>query len=209
VLVLGNGPLAEPALPDIPGREDFAGTAFHSAAWSDHDLTGERVAVIGTGASAIQFVPEIQPRVEHLTVFQRTPPWVLPHRNRPITDTERAVYRKVPAAQRAVRNMVYWSRELVATALVNNTRTLVRLEALATRHLREQVPDPQLRAKVTPDYRPGCKRLLLSNDWYPALRQPNVTVETEKITEIRPHAVVTSDGSSTRSTPSSTAPASG
>ena len=194
VLVLGNGPLAEPALPDIPGREDFAGTAFHSAAWSDHDLTGERVAVIGTGASAIQFVPEIQPQVEHLTVFQRTPPWVLPHRNRPITDAERALYRRVPAAQKAVRNMVYWSRELVATALVNNTRTLVRLETLATRNLREQVHDPQLRAKLTPDYRPGCKRLLLSNDWYPALQQPNVTVETEKITEIHPRAVVTSDG---------------
>lgn len=194
VLVLGNGPLAEPALPDIPGREDFEGTAFHSAAWSDHDLTGERVAVIGTGASAIQFVPEIQPRVGHLTVFQRTPPWVLPHRNRPITDVERAVYRAVPAAQKAVRNMVYWSRELVATALVNNNRALVRLEGLAQRHLRSQVPDPELRARLTPDYRPGCKRLLLSDDWYPALQQPNVEVQTEKITEIRPHAVVTSDG---------------
>jgi cation diffusion facilitator CzcD-associated flavoprotein CzcO len=194
VLILGNGPLAEPAIPDIAGREDFEGTTFHSAAWSDHDLTGERVAVIGTGASAIQFVPEIQPRVAHLTVFQRTAPWVLPHRNRPITDVERRIYRRLPAAQRAVRGLVYWSRELFATALVNNNRMLERLEGLARRHLAEQVPDRELRAKLTPDFRPGCKRLLLSDDWYPALRRPNVDVVTEKVTEIRPRAVVTSDG---------------
>lgn len=194
VLILGNGPLAEPALPDIPGREDFAGTAFHSAAWSDHDLSGERVAVIGTGASAIQFVPEIQPVVGELTVFQRTPPWVLPHRNRPISGPERALYRTVPGTQRLVRTLVYWSRELFATALFRNNRTLARLEGLAAHHLRRQVPDPGLRAKLTPDYRPGCKRLLLSDHWYPALQRPNVEVVTEKITEIRPHAVVTSDG---------------
>ena len=194
VLILGNGPLAEPAIPEIPGREDFQGTTFHSAAWSDHDLTDERVAVIGTGASAIQFVPEIQPVVGSLTIFQRTPPWVLPHRNRPISEAERAVYRRFPGAQRLVRNLVYWSRELFATALFNNTSTLVRLERLATRHLRGQVPDPELRARLTPDYRPGCKRLLLSDDWYPALQRPDVEVVTEKITEIRPHAVVTSDG---------------
>ena len=194
VLVLGNGPLAEPAIPDIPGREDFAGTAFHSAAWSDHDLTGERVAVIGTGASAIQFVPEIAPVVGHLTVFQRTPPWVLPHRNRPICDLERAVYRRLPAAQRAVRGLVYWSRELVAAALLRNGRALHRLEELARRHLADQVPDPELRARLTPDYRPGCKRLLLSDDWYPTLQRADVEVVTDKITEIQPHAVVTSDG---------------
>jgi cation diffusion facilitator CzcD-associated flavoprotein CzcO len=109
VVVLGNGPLAEPAIPDLPGLDSFEGTMFHSASWrSDHDLTGERVAVIGTGASAIQFVPEIQPSVASLTLFQRTPPWVLPHRNRRITRAERALYRRVPAAQRLVRGVVYW-----------------------------------------------------------------------------------------------------
>lgn len=195
VLLLGNGPLAEPAIPDIPGREDFAGTAFHSAAWSDHDLTGERVAVIGTGASAIQFVPEIQPRVTHLTVFQRTPPWVLPHRNRPISEVERSLFRRVPATQRLLREAIYWSSELFGTVLFsNNDRVLDRFEALARRHLRRQVPDPDLRARLVPEYRPGCKRLLLSDHWYPALQRPNVEVVTEKITEIRPRAVVTSDG---------------
>ncbi len=194
VLLLGNGPLAEPAIPDIPGREDFAGTAFHSAAWSDHDLTGERVAVVGTGASAVQFVPEIADAVAHLTVFQRTPPWVLPHRNRRISDAERAVYRRLPGAQRAVRGMVYWSRELLAGALLRNDRSLERLEGLARRYLHSQVPDPRLRARLTPDYRPGCKRLLLSDDWYATLQRAHVEVVTDKITEIRPHGLVTSDG---------------
>jgi len=195
VLLLGNGPLAEPALPDIPGIDTFEGTTFHSARWDhDHDLTGERVAVIGTGASAIQFVPEIQPQVEKLTVFQRTPPWVLPHGNRRITKAERALYRRLPLAQQWVRYLVYWSREAFATALIRNSKGLAVLEQVARRHLEHQVPDRDLRAKVTPEYRPGCKRLLPSNDWYPALGKPNVDVVTEKIIEVRPHAVVTADG---------------
>ena len=194
-VILGNGPLAEPAIPDLPGLETFEGTTFHSAQWrSDHDLSGARVAVIGTGASAIQFVPEIQPVVGRLTVFQRTPPWVLPHRNRRITDGERTLYRRVPAAQRFVRGLVYWSRELFVTGMLRNTKTLDGMEKMARKHLEAQVPDAGLRAKLTPDYKPGCKRLLPSNDWYPALSQPNVDVVTEKIIEVRPHAVVTADG---------------
>ena len=194
-VILGNGPLAEPAFPDLPGLETFAGTTFHSAQWrSDHDLSGERVAVIGTGASAIQFVPEIQPVVGKLTVFQRTPPWVLPHRNRRITDGERSLYRRVPATQRFVRGLVYWSRELFVTGMLRNTKTLDGMEQMARKHLETQVPDAELRARLTPDYKPGCKRLLPSNDWYPALSQPNVDVVTEKIIEVRPHAVVTADG---------------
>jgi cation diffusion facilitator CzcD-associated flavoprotein CzcO len=195
VVIMGNGPLAEPAMPDIPGIESFTGTAFHTARWrADHDLRGERVAVIGTGASAIQVVPEIQPLVEHLTVFQRTPPWVLPHTNRRITDVERAVYRRAPALQRLVRAGIYWSRELFVTAMLRNGKALARLEKLAHRHLAKQVRDPELRARLTPDYRPGCKRLLLSNDYYPALQQPNVDVVSEKVIEVRPHSVVTADG---------------
>ncbi len=195
VVLLGNGPLAEPAIPELPGLDRFAGTTFHSARWrTDHDLRGERVAVIGTGASAIQFVPAIQPDVAHLTLFQRTAPWVLPHTNRRITPLERAVYRRVPAAQRLVRGLVYWSRELFATALVRNSRFLERLERIGRRHLERQVADPDLRARLTPDYRPGCKRLLLSNDYYPSLQQPNVEVVTEKIVEVLPHAVFTADG---------------
>ncbi len=195
ILVVGNGFLAEPALPDIPGIESFAGTAFHSARWRhDHDLTGERVAVIGTGASAIQFVPEIQPTVEHLTLYQRTPPWVFPHGNRAITDTERSLFRAIPALQRAIRGTIYWSRELLVTAMLRNGKGIARMEKLARRHLETQVPDPELRARVTPTYRPGCKRLLLSNDYYPTLSEPNVDVVTDAITEIRPDAVVTADG---------------
>jgi cation diffusion facilitator CzcD-associated flavoprotein CzcO len=194
-VILGNGPLAEPAIPDIPGLESFEGTTFHSAQWrSDHDVSGERVAVIGTGASAIQFVPEIQPIVGKLTLFQRTPPWVLPHRNRVITKGERTLYRRVPAAQRFVRGLVYWSRELFVTGMLRNTKTLDGMEKMARKHLEAQVPDADLRAKLTPDYKPGCKRLLPSNDYYPALSKPNVDVVTEKIIEVRPNAVVTADG---------------
>ena len=194
-MILGNGPLAEPAIPDIPGLDRFEGTTFHSAQWrSDHDLTGERVAVIGTGASAIQFVPEIQPKVGQLTLFQRTPPWVLPHRNRKIKRWERALYRRVPTAQRWVRGLVYWSRELFVTSLLRNGKALERLEGMARKQLASQIEDPELRAKVTPTYRPGCKRLLLSNEYYPALQQDNVDVVTEKIIEVLPYAVVTADG---------------
>ncbi len=195
VVVCGNGFLAEPALPAIPGIDSFAGTAFHSARWHhDHDLTGERVAVIGTGASAVQFVPEIQPRVGHLALFQRTPPWVLPHGNRTIRDAERRLFRALPQWQRAIRGLVYGSREVLATALIRNGKALERMEHLARRHLESQVPDPDLRARITPSYRPGCKRLILSNDYYPALAEPNVDVVTDAIVEIRPEGIVTDDG---------------
>lgn len=195
VLVLGNGPLAEPSIPDLPGLETFEGTMFHSAQWrDDHDVRGERVAVIGTGASAIQIVPAIQPEAAHITVFQRTAPWVLPHSNRRITEFERSVYRRFPAAQRLVRESVYWSREAVGAALVRNGRGLQLLERLARRHITRQVPNAELRAKLMPDYRPGCKRLLPSDEWYPAICQPNVDVVTEKIVAVGPDRVVTAEG---------------
>jgi len=195
VLLLGNGPLAEPAVPDLPGLDRFQGQTFHSARWpSDPDLQGKRVAVIGTGASAIQFVPEIQPEVAKLTVFQRTPPWVMPHRNRRITRAERVLYRRVPATQRFVRGLVYWTRELFATSMLRNGKALENMEKLGRKQLAAQIADPELRAKLTPDYKPGCKRLLLSNDYYPALQQDNVDVVTEKIIEVAADGVVTADG---------------
>jgi cation diffusion facilitator CzcD-associated flavoprotein CzcO len=194
-LVLGQGPLSEPSIPPLPGTADFEGTVFHSARWDhDHDLTGERVAVIGTGASAIQFVPEIQPDVARLTLFQRTPPWVLPHRDRPITRAERTLYRRVPALQRAVRAGVYWTRELTAYGMTKNPKFLNPIEKLGRKHLAKAVTDAALREKLTPSFSPGCKRLLMSNDYYPALAADNVEVVTDGIAEITPTGIRTIDG---------------
>jgi cation diffusion facilitator CzcD-associated flavoprotein CzcO len=194
VVVSGTGALSEPAIPDLPGLESFEGAAFHSAQW-DHelDLTHKRVAVIGTGASAIQFVPHIQPQVEKLHLFQRTPPWVLPHSDRPITEPERRAYRRLPLLQRLMRSTIYWARE---TFVLNFVRPRIAKlpERIGRRHLRKQVPDPELRRELTPDYTFGCKRALLSNDYYPALTCPNVEVVTHGISEVRANSVVAADG---------------
>jgi cation diffusion facilitator CzcD-associated flavoprotein CzcO len=195
VLIGGNGPLTEPSLPDIPGLESFEGTVFHSARWNhDHDLRGEHVAVIGTGASAIQFVPRIQPHAGRLHVFQRTPPWVLPHTDRPVTRVEPWAYRRFPYLQRMVRRGIYWIRESVVPGLVRRPGLLRGLEVAARLHLRRQVRDKELRDKLRPDYRIGCKRILPSQHWYPALTQDNVELVTDSIREIRPHSIVTADG---------------
>jgi cation diffusion facilitator CzcD-associated flavoprotein CzcO len=195
VVVAAPGGLSEPSYPDIPGVDAFAGTTFHTARWNhDADLAGKRVAVIGTGASAIQVVPRIQPEVSHLDVYQRTPPWVVPHRDRPITGFERRAYRRFPALQRLVRAGVYWARELLVPGLAYNPKLMKAPERLARRHLAHQVRDPELRAKLTPDYAIGCKRILPSNHWYPALTKPNVDVVTDSIAEIRPNGIVTADG---------------
>ncbi|GAC1442194.1 MAG: NAD(P)/FAD-dependent oxidoreductase [Mycobacteriales bacterium] len=195
LLVLGTGGLSDPAVPSIPGLETFAGTTFHSATWDlGHDLTGRRVAVIGTGASAVQFVPAIQREVAHLTVFQRTPAWVLPRRDRAISGAERRLYRRFPALQKIARTGIYWGRESWILGFSFDQRIMVLAERAARRFLAKQVPDAELRAKLTPDYRLGCKRVLLSNTYFPALTQPNVDVVTDAITEIRPNDVVTADG---------------
>ncbi len=194
VLVPAMGALSEPSLPAIPGLETFAGTAFHSARWDhDHDLGGRRVAMIGTGASTIQVLPRIQPEVERLLLFQRTPPWVMPHPDRRLTHTERRIYRALPAAQALMRSGIYWARELFV--LPFRHRRLAGLpQCLALRHLRRQVRDPRLRERLTPDYEIGCKRILISNHYYPALQRPNVDLVTDAIAEVRPHAIVTADG---------------
>ena len=195
VLVSGTGPLAEPKIPDIPGLDRFEGKTFHSARWDhDHDVTGERVASIGTGASAIQLVPSIQPDVEQLHVFQRTPPWVFPHSNRPVTNFERRLYRAFPAAQKLVRGGVYAAREMAVLGFVKQPRLMGLVEKVARWHMRKGISDPKLLEKVTPDYTIGCKRILPSNKWYPALGEPNVELVTEGITEVREHSIVTADG---------------
>jgi cation diffusion facilitator CzcD-associated flavoprotein CzcO len=188
------GPLSKPAIPDIPGLHDFNGTIFHSASWDhDHDLTGERVAVIGTGASAIQFVPQIQPKVAKLHLFQRTAPWIMPRPDRPITKLERFLYRRFPSLQSAMRRGIYWGRELFAIPMLHH-RLAKLIEKAGRRHLQRQVKDPELRAKLTPDYSPGCKRILVSNDYLPSLEKPNVEVIIDGIAEIREHSVVDGNG---------------
>ncbi|GAA3754154.1 flavin-containing monooxygenase [Salinactinospora qingdaonensis] len=195
ILISAAGPLADPALPDIPGLDTFPGALFHSARWNhDVDLTGKHVAVVGTGASAIQIVPAIQPHVGHLTLFQRTPAWVMPRADRPITSLERWLFRRVPLTQRLARAGVYLGRESTVGAFTRHPRLLRAAETLARLHLRRHVSDPHLRAKLTPDYVMGCKRILLSNDYYPALTQPNVDVVAAGLSEIRGDTAVAADG---------------
>ena len=195
VLVAAMGPLFEPKIPDIPGLESFEGATFHSARWDhDFDLAGKRLASIGTGASAIQYVPAIQPQVEQLHVFQRTAPWVVHHTNRPISRIEKRIYRTFPGLQRLVRGGIYAAREALVLGFVKRPRLMRVLERVARLHIRRQISDPELRRRVTPDYTFGCKRILPSNDWYPALDQPNVELVTDGIREVRPNSIVSSDG---------------
>jgi cation diffusion facilitator CzcD-associated flavoprotein CzcO len=195
VMVSAVGPLSEPSLPDIPGIETFAGKLFHSARWDhDHDLTGERVAVIGTGASSIQFVPQIADKVSQLHVFQRTAPWIIARSERRLSAAEHKAYQLFPFVQKAVRAGIYWSRELYVVGFAKNPKLMKLAERISRRHLRKQVADRELRSKLTPTYTMGCKRILISNNYYPAVSRPNVDVVTDKIVEIRPHSVVTADG---------------
>jgi len=197
VLVDATGPLSHPAVPRIRGLHRFEGAVFHSARWDhDHDLRGQRVAVIGTGASAIQFIPQIQPQVRTLHVFQRTAPWVMPHSDRAITGWERRLYRALPIVQRAVRATVYCLRETLVVGLTREQRLLAALERVGRAHLRCGVGDPALRRKLRPQFSLGCKRILVSNRYYPALAQPNVEVVTDAIDHIHGRTIVTRDGRS-------------
>jgi cation diffusion facilitator CzcD-associated flavoprotein CzcO len=193
-VVVATGALAEPVEPDLPGLASFKGARFHSARWNhDFDLTGKRVAVIGTGASAVQFVPAIAPRVEHLTLFQRTPPWIMPRHDHEIGARARRIFRAVPLAQRLTRAAIYCQFEWMILGFRHPP--LMRLaERRARRHLETQVADPVLRAKLTPDYSLGCKRILLSDNYLPALTRPNVAVDTDGIREITENGVVDGAG---------------
>ncbi|MGK5557253.1 flavin-containing monooxygenase [Actinomadura kijaniata] len=194
-IVSGIGALHIPSYPDLPGAERFRGTAFHSAEW-DHgyDLTGKRVAVVGTGASAIQFVPKVAEKAEKLVLFQRTPPWIQPKPDKRIPAAVRRMFATVPGTARAFRHGIYWTLEARAVGFTIDPRLSGAMRRLALHQLHRQVPDPELRAKLTPDYTIGCKRVLLSNDYYPALTRPNVTLETSGIAEVREHSIVTADG---------------
>ena len=194
-VVSAVGQLNRPALPDIAGRDDFRGPSWHSARW-DHGagLAGQRVAVVGTGASAIQFVPEIAKTAAHVDVYQRTPPYVLPKTDRRYGEAEQAFYDRFPVARKADRLRIFLYGEVLTSGFVLSPKLLAGPMQLWRRQLSSQITDPGLRAKCVPDYVMGCKRVLFSNDWYPALGRPNVDLVTEPIERIAAGGVVTADG---------------
>jgi cation diffusion facilitator CzcD-associated flavoprotein CzcO len=196
VLVSAVGALHVPRFPEIPGMEKFAGPAFHSTWWdASVALEGKRVAVIGTGASAIQFVPEIAPKVAQLSVFQRTPPWIVPKMDFAIPERWRKRFRSVPGLGWLFRTGLFWMFEIRVWGFLGKVKALrKRGEKMALDLLAAQVPDPRLRARLTPNYQFGCKRVLISNDFYPAIQRENVEFVTDGIREIREHSIVTQDG---------------
>src|SRR6478609_6153986 len=170
ILVTGSGGLSEPKLPEIAGIDSFDGEIFHSARWNhDFDLTGKRVAVIGTGASAIQIVPQVGKQAAHLDVYQRTAPWVMPRNDRDYTAIERFAFRHVPLVQKAYRTGIYWGRECFVPGFTVNPKLAAPARKLALKNIERGIADPGLRAEVTPDFQIGCKRILISNTYYPAL----------------------------------------
>jgi cation diffusion facilitator CzcD-associated flavoprotein CzcO len=195
-VISGAGALHIPRLPDIDGIDEFAGAAFHSAQW-DHsvDLTGKRVAVIGTGASAIQIVPAIVDEVGELHVYQRTPPWVVPVPFTPLPIALRRAFATVPGLRLAVRSGIYWGLETVGYAMTKRPGLLRAIEVIGKWNIRRNVPDKELRRKLTPHYRAGCKRILYSgNNYYRAVANPKTTLITDRIARITRDAVVTDDG---------------
>jgi cation diffusion facilitator CzcD-associated flavoprotein CzcO len=195
VLVGAMGPFSEPAVPNLRGLDSFRGKVFHTAAWDhDYDTTGQRVAVIGTGASAVQIIPRLQPTAKSLTVFQRTPTWIMPHPDQPMSGWPRRVFERLPAVQRATRTLFDLFQESLVPGFVYRPGLLKWMDLVSRAHLRRQVRDPELRAKLTPTYRFGCKRPTFSNTYFPALAAPNTNVVTSGIREIRENGIVTADG---------------
>ncbi|MEV0060908.1 NAD(P)/FAD-dependent oxidoreductase [Nocardia sp. NPDC050718] len=194
-VVSAAGVLAEPNLPDIKGISSFEGEIFHSARWNhDASLAGKKVAVIGTGSSAVQIVPSIAPEVERLDVYQRTATWVMPQLNRPYLAPERFAFKHVPGLQRLIRALIYTTRELFVITQVKYPWTGLLLEAVGRVKMRLEIRDPEKRRKVLPTHRVGCKRMLVSNKFYGALDRDNVDLVTDGIAEVRARSIVTEDG---------------
>lgn len=194
-VVAGWGQLNRPSIPAIPGQEEFAGVAFHSARWRhDISLEGKRVASIGNAASAIQYIPEIAPQVSRLEVYQRSPNWIVPRLDRPYTDDEMRVFSEIPGQFEKSRKGIFDFRESVFQRMMAGTASAKELEEVAKAHLRSQVSDVELQQKLTPDYPIGCKRILRSDDYYPALVRDNVDLVTERVERITSEGIVTSDG---------------
>jgi cation diffusion facilitator CzcD-associated flavoprotein CzcO len=199
VVVCSVGQLGKPALPAIEGRDQLTGPSWHSGRWNhDVDLNGRAVAVIGTGASAIQFVPEIAKVAGHVDVYQRSAPYVLPKADRPYRAAELTVFDRLPVARKAERLRIFLYGELLTSGFVVSPKLLGGPMMLWRRQLRSQIADPAIRAKCEPGYVMGCKRVVFSNDWYPALQRPNVELITERIEAIVPEGVVSADGTTRR-----------
>jgi cation diffusion facilitator CzcD-associated flavoprotein CzcO len=195
VVVSGVGQLNRPYVPDLPGLDGFAGPVWHSARWRhDVDLTGRRVAVVGTGASAIQFVPEVAKDAAHVTVFQRSAPYVMPKPDRVYDAAYRRRRARIPGLIRATRLIQYLRHEVVTHAFISSPRMVDTAYQLWEQHVRRQVPDPELRRLVTPGYTIGCKRVLISNDWYPTLMRDDVDLVASPVAKVTADAVVTEDG---------------
>jgi cation diffusion facilitator CzcD-associated flavoprotein CzcO len=196
ILISACGQLSVPKLPAIPGLDSFDGPRFHTAEWRhDVELAGKRVAVIGTGCSAIQTVPAIQPIVEHVDVYQRSPGWAFPKMDFAYSERAKRLFERFPALQRADRNAVFAFMELVALAMTKQRWLLRPFHAVARRQINQAISDERLRAAVTPDDDIGCKRLMLTDEWYPTLTRPNVDLITDAIAEVRPSGIRLADGS--------------
>lgn len=195
VLITATGQLNQPAWPKIPGMDRFAGKMFHSARWDhDYDLNHKRVAVIGTGASAIQFVPEIAKQVKSLSLFQRSAAWVLPKPDRPFRRWEQTLFRLFPIWDRIYRYLIYWKNESRALAFTKFNGLLELFAREARKEAQRHVTDPEKLKHIIPDYQIGCKRILISNDWYPAINRPNVSLITDDIARVDQDGVITADG---------------
>ena len=194
-LVCGVGALHIPQIPQLQGIERFRGKTFHSAQWDhDYDLRGKRVAVVGTGASAIQFVPEIAKDVDSLHLFQRTPPWIMPKPDHDMPGWAVKLFNRVPGAQRLYRNALYWMLEVRAIGFNGHPGVMKLAQKLARWNIDKTIKDRSLRAKLTPDYTMGCKRVLISNDYYPSLKRDNVEVVTDGVAEVKEHSIVDAAG---------------
>jgi cyclohexanone monooxygenase len=194
-LIVGAGGLSEPRMPQIEGLDTFQGEVFHSARWNhDADLRGKRVAVVGTGASAIQIVPELQKMVARLDVYQRTAPWIIPRNDRVYGRLERAALNRVPGLRRLYRTGLYWAHEAYVPMFTWQPKLALPAVKAATANLNKGIKDAELRARVTPHFRLGCKRVLRSNDWYPALAADNTELVTYPIAKVTGSSIVTADG---------------
>jgi cation diffusion facilitator CzcD-associated flavoprotein CzcO len=195
VLITACGQLSQPSVPPLPGLDRFDGPVFHTARWRhDVDLTGRRVAVVGSGCSAIQVVPAIQPEVEHVTVYQRSPGWTIPKLDFAYRERTLRLFERFPLLQRLDRKSLMAVQELGAAAMTRHPRLLPMIRALGRRQINHAIKDPGLRRKVTPRDEIGCKRIMLTDDWYPTLTRPNVELVTERIAEVTPSGIRSADG---------------